>query len=86
MKTHTALTSGMHTLDYANAVKAGTRQPIEGATNKRIYYQAVDAFGRRRGGWPDLTVRLTGIAPCGTDVELGLIINFGERRLKVVSE
>ncbi len=33
MKTHTAITSGMHTLDYANAVKEGKRQPIEGATN-----------------------------------------------------
>ena len=33
MKTHTALTSGLHTLDYANAVKEGKRQPIEGATN-----------------------------------------------------
>ncbi len=33
MKTHTAITSGMHTIDYANAVKAGKTQAIDGATN-----------------------------------------------------
>jgi uncharacterized protein GlcG (DUF336 family) len=30
-KTLTSITSGMHTIDYATALKAGTIQPIEGA-------------------------------------------------------